>query len=109
MRRFGVGSSNGLAAVFGTAEPYQVGISQDDHIPGLAELTRRVHAEGAKIGMQLQHAGKTATRDMTAGRDLWVPSVPPPPALPGAPRAKLPLLYPSSPPVKSTTVPACWL
>ncbi|HPO21131.1 MAG TPA: effector protein, partial [Rubrivivax sp.] len=28
----------------GTAEPYQVGISQDDHIPGLAELARRVHA-----------------------------------------------------------------
>ena len=62
----------------GTAEPYQVGISQDDHIPGLAELARRVHAQGAKIGLQLQHAGKTATRDMTAGRDLWVPSIPPP-------------------------------
>ena len=67
-----------VAVPAGTAEPYQVGISHDDHIPGLAELARRVHAQGAKIGMQLQHAGKTATRDMTAGRDLWVPSLPPP-------------------------------
>ena len=27
--------------------------------------------------MQLQHAGKTAVRDMAEGRQLWVPSVPP--------------------------------
>lgn len=62
----------------GTAEPYQVGISRDDHIPGLAALTRRVHRHGARIAMQLQHAGKTATRDLAAGREMWVPSLPPP-------------------------------
>jgi 2,4-dienoyl-CoA reductase-like NADH-dependent reductase (Old Yellow Enzyme family)/NADPH-dependent 2,4-dienoyl-CoA reductase/sulfur reductase-like enzyme len=61
----------------GTAEPFQVGVSQDDFIPGLAAVARRVHAHGAKIAMQLQHAGKTATRDLAAGRELWVPSVPP--------------------------------
>ncbi len=61
----------------GTAEPFQVGVSNDDFIPGLAAVARRVHEHGAKIAMQLQHAGKTATRDLAAGRDIWVPSPPP--------------------------------
>ena len=61
----------------GTAEPYQVGVSSDDFIPGLSRLAERVHRHGAKIAMQLQHAGKTSVRDMAEGRQLWVPSVPP--------------------------------
>lgn len=61
----------------GTAEPYQVGVSHDDFIPGLAGVAERAHRHGAKIAMQLQHAGKTATRDLAAGRPIWVPSVPP--------------------------------
>ncbi|SUE90438.1 putative NADH-dependent oxidoreductase [Pseudomonas putida] len=55
----------------GTAEPYQVGVSSDEFIPGLAQLAGRVHRHGAKIAMQLQHAGKNAIRDMAAGRPLW--------------------------------------
>lgn len=62
----------------GTAEPYQVGVSEDRFIPGLQQLAARVHRHGAKIAMQLQHAGKTATRDLAEGRELWVPSLPPP-------------------------------
>ncbi|WP_119155805.1 FAD-dependent oxidoreductase [Caldimonas tepidiphila] len=61
----------------GTAEPFQVGVSRDDFIPGLAALAQRVHRHGAKIAMQLQHAGKTSARDIAEGRELWVPSVPP--------------------------------
>ncbi|CAG8863843.1 NADH oxidase [Pseudomonas fluorescens] len=61
----------------GTAEPYQVGVSSDEFIPGLGQLAERVHKHGAKIAMQLQHAGKNAIRDMAAGRPLWVPSLPP--------------------------------
>ena len=61
----------------GTAEPFQVGVSSDDFIPGLSRLAERVHQHGAKIAMQLQHAGKTSVRDMAEGRQLWVPSVPP--------------------------------
>ncbi len=61
----------------GTAEPYQVGVSSDEFIPGLQQLAQRVHRHGAKISMQLQHAGKTAIRDMAQGRELWVPSMPP--------------------------------
>jgi 2,4-dienoyl-CoA reductase-like NADH-dependent reductase (Old Yellow Enzyme family)/NADPH-dependent 2,4-dienoyl-CoA reductase/sulfur reductase-like enzyme len=61
----------------GTAEPYQVGVSRDDFIPGLRAIAERVHRHGGKIAMQLQHAGKTATRDLAEGRDMWVPSIPP--------------------------------
>ncbi|MFP3863462.1 FAD-dependent oxidoreductase [Pseudomonas capeferrum] len=66
-----------IAFPAGTAEPYQVGVSSDAFIPGLARLAERVHKHGAKIAMQLQHAGKNAIRDMAAGRPLWVPSLPP--------------------------------
>jgi 2,4-dienoyl-CoA reductase-like NADH-dependent reductase (Old Yellow Enzyme family)/NADPH-dependent 2,4-dienoyl-CoA reductase/sulfur reductase-like enzyme len=68
-----------IAFPAGTAEPYQVGISKDEFIPGLKALTNRVHAHGAKISVQLQHAGKTAVRDLAEGRELWVPSIPPAP------------------------------
>jgi len=39
-----------------------------------ARSTDRVHAHGAKVAIQLQHAGKVATQDTAAGRPLWVPS-----------------------------------
>lgn len=68
-----------IAFPAGTAEPYQVGISKDEFIPGLKKLAERVHAHGAKISLQLQHAGKTAVRDLAEGRELWVPSMPPAP------------------------------
>lgn len=60
----------------GTGEPYQVGVSHDDFIPGLAGIARRVHQHGAKIAMQLHHGGKTAVQDLVQGREIWVPSVP---------------------------------
>ncbi|MFJ4396836.1 FAD-dependent oxidoreductase [Pseudomonas sp. NPDC089396] len=66
-----------IAFPAGTAEPYQVGVSSDEFIPGLAQLAERVHKHGAKIAMQLQHAGKNAIRDMASDRPLWVPSIPP--------------------------------
>lgn len=68
-----------IAFPAGTAEPYQVGISKDEFIPGLKALTDRVHAHGSKISVQLQHAGKNAVRDIAEGRELWVPSLPPAP------------------------------
>ena len=65
-----------IAFPHGTGEPYQVGISRDDFIPGLRSLTDRVHRHGAKIAMQLQHGGKTAVQDLVHGREMWVPSIP---------------------------------
>ncbi|SFP51960.1 2,4-dienoyl-CoA reductase (NADPH2) [Geopseudomonas sagittaria] len=67
-----------IAYPAGTAEPYQVGVSSDEFLPGLTALASRVHQHGAKIAMQLQHAGKNAVRDMAEGRPIWVPSLPPP-------------------------------
>ena len=78
--RGGVGMITvGVAAISwpaGACNPNQVAISDDVFLPGLRELTRRVHAHGAKAAIQLQHAGKVAVRDIVAGRPMWVPSIP---------------------------------
>jgi len=72
----------GVAYPMGSCEPFQVGISEDKFIPGLARLAERVHAHGAKIAMQIQHAGKNAVQCQAQGREIWVPSIPkaPPPS-----------------------------
>jgi 2,4-dienoyl-CoA reductase (NADPH2) len=67
----GVGA---IAYPAGACMPGQVGISDDKFIAGLKKLTQGVHAHGAKIAIQLQHAGRMATQDVAAGRPLWVPS-----------------------------------
>ncbi len=69
----GVGA---IAFPVGACIPNQVAISDDVFLPGLRDLTDRVHNHGAKIAIQLQHAGKVATQDISAGRPLWVPAVP---------------------------------
>ncbi|MDX3884264.1 MAG: FAD-dependent oxidoreductase [Sphingomonas sp.] len=51
-------------------------ISHDRHIPGVARLAEELHAHGAKLAMQLQHAGLVAMNDMRDGRPLWTPSEP---------------------------------
>jgi 2,4-dienoyl-CoA reductase-like NADH-dependent reductase (Old Yellow Enzyme family)/thioredoxin reductase len=54
----------------------QLAISSDDYLPGLRELTERVHRHGAKIALQLVHHGKVSRVDMRAGHPLLVPSIP---------------------------------
>ncbi|MBI1624818.1 NAD(P)/FAD-dependent oxidoreductase [Comamonas suwonensis] len=61
----------------GTSEPHQLGISEDSFIPGLAEVTRRVHAHGGKVAIQINHSGKVAANDRSHGREMWVSSMPP--------------------------------
>jgi len=58
----------------GAAMTNQLALSDDAFIPGLRDLTDRVHAHGAKISVQLQHAGKISTKDLADGRPLSVPS-----------------------------------
>jgi len=70
----GVGA---VAFPAGACIPNQVAISDDAFLPGLQALTARAHTHGARIAIQLQHAGKVATQDMAAGRPLWVPSLVP--------------------------------
>lgn len=67
----GVGA---IAYPAGACTPNQVAISDDKFVPGLKKLTDCVHTHGARIAIQLQHAGKVATQDVGAGRPLWVPS-----------------------------------
>ncbi len=70
----GVGA---VAYPAGACNPNQVAISSDDYLPGLQELSERVHRHDCRIAIQLQHAGKVATRDMVVGRPMLVPSIPP--------------------------------
>ena len=58
----------------GSTMPNTVGFSSDDFVPGLSELTRRIHSHGAKIVAQLNHGGKMAQEDVAAGRPIPVPS-----------------------------------
>ncbi len=58
----------------GATMPNTVGFSMDEFLPGLTELTERVHAHGAKIVAQLNHGGKMAQEDTVAGRAIPIPS-----------------------------------
>jgi len=58
----------------GAAMVNQLGLSDDSFIAGLRDLTDRIHALGAKVSVQLQHAGKVATKDASEGRPFSVPS-----------------------------------
>lgn len=51
-------------------------ISDERHVPGVRALADAVHGHGAKLAMQLQHAGLVAMNDMLAGRPIWTPSIP---------------------------------
>ncbi len=64
----------------GAANPNQLGISHDGFIPYLHRIADVIHAHDAAAALQLQHAGKVATRDIVAGRPMWVPSAPAPAA-----------------------------
>ncbi len=54
----------------------QLAISSDDYLPGLRELTDRVHRHDAKIALQMVHHGKVARVDVKDGRPLLMPSLP---------------------------------
>ena len=58
--------------------PAQVAVSDDKFIPGLSELAEAVHRHGAKIAIQLQHAGGVAAEDSAQG----VPPLTPTPTQP---------------------------
>lgn len=70
----------GVAWPVGAVSVNQTAISDDRFLPGLQELTRRVHAHGAKIAAQLHHGGLVAAYAAFAhGEPLWAPAVPPEP------------------------------
>jgi 2,4-dienoyl-CoA reductase (NADPH2) len=65
----------GVAWPSGVSNPNNMGLSRDEFVPAFRETTDRVHAQGAAIAVQLQHAGKTSLQDVIAGRPMWVPSL----------------------------------
>jgi 2,4-dienoyl-CoA reductase-like NADH-dependent reductase (Old Yellow Enzyme family)/siroheme synthase (precorrin-2 oxidase/ferrochelatase) len=54
----------------------QEAISDDKYIPGIKAIADAVHSHGAKLAIQLHHAGLLAMHDMLAGRPLACPSKP---------------------------------
>jgi len=54
----------------------QLAVSSDDYLPGLREMTSRVHRHGAKIALQMVHHGKVARVDVKEGRPVLMPSLP---------------------------------
>lgn len=68
--------SGAVAFPVGAASHHQPGLSEDRFIPGLTRLADAVHAEGARLCVQLTHHGKSARVDIAEGRPLFVPSTP---------------------------------
>lgn len=60
----------------GCSMPNMLGFSDDVFLPGLRELTSRVHQYDCKIAAQLNHSGKVSQEDTVAGRPILVPSIP---------------------------------
>ena len=60
----------------GANTDFQVAISDDRFIPGLARMARAVQRHGARYAVQLHHGGLVGMQDMIAGRPVWGPSIP---------------------------------
>jgi 2,4-dienoyl-CoA reductase-like NADH-dependent reductase (Old Yellow Enzyme family)/thioredoxin reductase len=58
----------------GGAAAVTLGMWDDSFIPGYRELTEKVHAQGARIFIQLSHAGRQTERAFTGGRTPVAPS-----------------------------------
>ena len=65
-------SSHAYVQASGQASPHQLGIHDDETIPGYVEMTRTVHRLGGKIVLQLAHAGERAPRKLTGAEPLNV-------------------------------------
>lgn len=68
----------GVMFPIGQVQPWQIGISEDAHVPGLKRVVDAVHRHGAKFAVQLHQGGLVAGDDTKAGRPQWCPSVPEP-------------------------------
>jgi 2,4-dienoyl-CoA reductase (NADPH2) len=55
----------------------QEAISDDRFLPGLTRLADEIHAQGAKLAVQLHHGGLVAMTDMLDGRPIACPNPPP--------------------------------
>jgi len=51
----------------GRISPGDLGIWKDDHIDGLERIVKFVHSQGARVGIQLAHAGRKASMSIPFG------------------------------------------
>lgn len=58
----------------GRAIPNEVGVWSDDHIEGLKKLADVAHKHGAKIALQLHHAGRQTFPEVIEGKQPEAPS-----------------------------------
>ena len=63
-----VSGACGVMFPIGQVQPWQIGISEDAHIPGLKRVVDAVHRHGAKFAVQLHQGGLVAGDDTKAGR-----------------------------------------
>ncbi len=70
----------------GKGFPNQIGIDKDTLIPGLKKLVESVHRHGAKIAIQLHHAGREADPRVTK-TEVVAPSAIPCPVVQAVPKA----------------------
>ncbi len=68
--------ATGIALPAGKVQPWQAGISSDDHIPGLKAVADACHHYGARIAAQIHHGGIVAAQGFDDS-PVWVPSLPP--------------------------------
>jgi len=66
----------GVMFPVGQVQPWQIGISDDVHLEGLARVADAVHRHGARFAVQLHQGGLNAGDDTRAGRPQWCPSIP---------------------------------
>ena len=70
----------------GNGAPSELGIWDDKFIPGLSRLVGRIHAAGAKIAVQLHHAGRETFSSNLGGQQPVAPSPIPDPIVREVPR-----------------------
>lgn len=62
----------------GKLSPGQLGLYDDNLIPGLRQLTGAVHREGTKIALQLTHAGSRTARELIGEQPVGPWNIPAP-------------------------------
>jgi len=67
------------------AAPFQTALWSDEFIPGYKELVERVHQHGAKVALQLHHAGRQTSKEIIGAQPV-APSPLPCPMLQEVPR-----------------------
>jgi 2,4-dienoyl-CoA reductase-like NADH-dependent reductase (Old Yellow Enzyme family)/thioredoxin reductase len=60
----------------GKARPYQMGLHGDHSVDGLARLAAAVHAEGALLGVELNHAGRVVPSSVSNRQPVAPSAVP---------------------------------